>query len=94
MRVNWLRKALASLDEAAEYIAKDNPEAARRLVAEAFRQTDLLADHPEIGRPGRVLGTREFVMSGFPYLIPYRVRHGRVEILRVFHSARRWPASL
>lgn len=94
MRIKWLRKALASLDEAAEYIAKDNPEAARRLVAEAFRQTDLLADHPEIGRPGRVPGTREFVMSGFPYLIPYRVRHDRVEILRVFHSARRWPASL
>ena len=94
MRVKWLRKALANLDEAAEYIAKDHPEAARRLVAEAFRQTELLADHPNMGRPGRIPGTRELIMPDYPYLIPYRVRHGAVEILRVFHSARRWPTTL
>ncbi len=94
MRVKWLRKALTSLDEAAEYIAKDNPEAARLLVAEVFRQTDLLAGYSEMGRPGRVLGTRELIMSDYPYIIPYRVRRGAVEILRVFHSARRWPVSV
>lgn len=94
MRVKWLRKALASLDQAAEYIAKDNPEAARRFVSETFRQTDLLAEHPELGRAGRIAGTRELVMTGYPYIIPYRVRRDTVEILRVFHTARRWPESL
>ena len=26
-----------------------------------------------------------------PYIIPYRVREDRVEVLRVFHTARKWP---
>jgi len=44
-----------------------------------------------MGRPGRVPGTRELVLPNFPYIIPYRVREQRVEILRVFHTARKWP---
>ncbi len=44
-----------------------------------------------MGRAGRVPGTRELLIPGTPYIIPYRVRAGAVEILRVFHAARRWP---
>ncbi len=44
-----------------------------------------------MGRAGRVPGTRELVISGTPYIVPYRVRGGAVEVLRVFHAARRWP---
>jgi plasmid stabilization system protein ParE len=94
MRVKWLRKALANLDEAADYIAKDNPAAARTMVAEAFRLTDLLVDNSNLGRPGRVPGTRELVMPRHPYLIPYRIRGGCVEVLRFFHGAREWPEAL
>jgi toxin ParE1/3/4 len=54
----------------------------------------LLADHPELGRAGRVPGTRELVIPSTPYLIPYRVRGQRIDILRVFHGRRRWPSSL
>jgi toxin ParE1/3/4 len=43
-----------------------------------------------MGRPGRVQGTRERVITGTPYLVVYRVRH-EVEILRVLHGAMRWP---
>ena len=50
-----------------------------------------LAEHPALGRAGRVPGTRELVISDTHYIIPYRVRRNAVEILRVFHSARRWP---
>lgn len=94
MRVRWLRKALANLDEVADFIAKDSPNAARAMVAEAFRLTDLLADNPDLGRPGRVPGTRELVMTRYPYIIPYRVRGGGVEVLRFFHGARQWPEAL
>ena len=94
MRVRWLRKALANLDDAADYIAQDNPGAARVMVEEAFRLTDLLADNPSMGRLGRVPGTRELVMPRHPYIIPYRIRSGCVEVLRFFHAARRWPESL
>ncbi|QSA95717.1 type II toxin-antitoxin system RelE/ParE family toxin [Methylococcus sp. EFPC2] len=94
MRVKWLRKALFNLDSAAEYIAQNNRMAAQAMVAEAFRLTGLLADNPDLGRPGRVPGTRELVMAHYPYVIPYRIRNGSVEVLRVFHASRQWPESL
>ena len=51
----------------------------------------MLADQPSMGRPGRIAGTRELVVTRFPYILPYRVRGSTIEILRVFHTARKWP---
>jgi toxin ParE1/3/4 len=65
------------------------PAAADRQVPKIFRATDLLARNPAIGRPGRVPGTRELIIPGTPYILPYRVRTNAVEILRVFHAARK-----
>jgi toxin ParE1/3/4 len=92
VRVRWLRCALINLDEEAEYIARDNPDAAARIVDRIATSVDRLATHPASGRPGRVPGTRELVVTGTPYIVPYRVRGDSVEILRVFHAARKWPA--
>jgi toxin ParE1/3/4 len=91
VRVRWLRTALASLEAEANYVAEDNHAAAGRLVQRIFRATDLLGKNPAMGRPGRVPGTRELVVANAPYIIPYRVRASAVEILRVFHAARKWP---
>ncbi len=91
MRVRWLKVALANLDTEAEYIAQDNPAAARRVVQKILRAVDLLKENPAMGRAGRVAGTRELVVAETPYIIPYRVRGDAVEILRVFHAARKWP---
>ncbi len=91
MKLRWLRTALRNLDEQTAYIANDNPEAALRIVARVRDAIERLARHPSLGRPGRVPGTRELVVSGTPYVIPYRVRGGQVEILRVLHGAQRWP---
>src|SRR5277367_4181993 len=91
VRVRWLRRALANLDEEAEYIAADNPAAAGRLVLRILAAADLLRENPAMGRAGRVPGTRELVVPETPYIVPYRVRRDIVEILRVFHGARRWP---
>jgi len=91
VRVRWLRTALANLDAEAEYIAQDNPAAAGRVVQKILRAVDLLKKNPAMGRTGRVAGTRELVVAETPYIIPYRVRGDAVEILRVFHAARKWP---
>ena len=91
MQVKWLRRALRNLEQEAAYIAQDNPRAAAALVVEADESTRLLARHPDMGRPGRVPGTRELVLPHFPYIIPYRVKEQRVEILRVLHASRKWP---
>jgi len=91
VRVRWLRTAIANLDAEAEYIAEDNPPAAGRVVQKILRAVDLLKKNPAMGRAGRVAGTRELVVAETPYIIPYRVRGDAVEILRVFHAARKWP---
>ena len=92
MQVKWLRKALLNLDQEAAHIAKDNPKAAAEFVTHLRQGASVLSNHPHVGRQGRVPGTRELVMTHFPYILPYRVRENRVEILRVFHTARKWPA--
>jgi toxin ParE1/3/4 len=94
VRVEWLRAALADLGAQFDHIAQDNPAAAFRTLLKVRRTVDLLATHTGIGRPGRVPGTRELVISVTPYIVPYRVRVGEIEVLRVFHAARRWPTHL
>ena len=92
MRVRWLKAALKNLDEEAEYIARDDPRAAARIVERIATTVERLATHPASGRPGRVPGTRELVVAGTPYIVPYRVIRDTIEILRIFHAARKWPA--
>jgi toxin ParE1/3/4 len=91
VRVRWLRAALKNLDEEAEYIARDDPRAAARIVERIATTVERLATHPASGRPGRVPGTRELVISGTPYIVPYRVIGDTIQILRIFHAARKWP---
>ncbi len=94
MRLRWLRAALRNLDDEAAYIAREDRRAAAQTVDRIRRAVDHLSDHPELGRPGRVSGTRELVVLDTPYIVPYRVRGDRIEILRVFHGARRWSRRL
>ena len=92
MRVRWTKRAERDLDEIAEYIGQDSPAAAARVALELIDQVESnLPTNPAIGRPGRVLGTRELVIGGLPYIVPYRVREKDVEVLRVLHTSRRWP---
>jgi addiction module RelE/StbE family toxin len=95
LRLRWTRLAGRDLDAIAAYIGQDSPAAAARVVLELIdRAETLLARHQALGRPGRVLGTRELVIRGLPYVIPYRVRDNFIEILRVLHTSRRSPAQL
>ena len=94
MRVRWLARALANLNAEAEYIARDKPQAAARMVQTIRQSVDLLQRHPALGRPGRVAGTRELVIPGTPYIVPYRIRDNEIHLLRVFHGARKWPPKL
>jgi toxin ParE1/3/4 len=94
VHVKWLRRAVANLNAEAEYISQDSPAAAARTVAAIVDAVELLRSYPAMGRPGRVPDTRELVVPGTPYIVPYRVRGDAVELLRVFHGARKWPSRL
>ncbi len=91
MQVKWTRTALSNLNDLAEYVAKEDPQVASDMVSKIVLAVDKLLDYPGMGRPGRVPGTRELLVPGVPYIIPYRVKDDFVEILRVFHAKRRWP---
>jgi toxin ParE1/3/4 len=91
MPIKWLRTALRNLDHHASYIAKDNPDAARRAVERVQAAVGQLTQYPSMGRIGRVPGTRELIIGGTPWIIVYRVRAGAVEIIRVLHGAQSWP---
>lgn len=93
MALKWTRSALADLIAIVEYIEKDNVERAKSFALEIRTKTNSLKQFPALGRPGRVIGTRELVIHP-NYIIAYRVRGDVVEILRVQHVARRWPRRL
>jgi plasmid stabilization system protein ParE len=91
MRVEWLKTALKNLDDEAAYIAIENPKAASEFVQAIFASVDNLTRFPSSGREGRLPGTREWAVPDRPYLIPYRVRQGRLQVLRIFHTRRLPP---
>jgi toxin ParE1/3/4 len=88
----WSPEAIDDLASLRAFIAADNPAAAQRVVLHILHNVEaLLSQHPAIGRPGRVPGTRELVIANTPFIVPYRVQNGTIQILRVYHAARRWP---
>ena len=91
MRVRWLRKALGNLDDEASFVAADDAAAARLVVEPVIEAVAQLTEQPGLGRPGRVPGTRELVVSKTRYIVPYRVHGDTIEVLRVFHTSRRLP---
>lgn len=96
MQTFWLRRARVDLRGLFDCLLERNPNAARRIAAVIENQVQEPADHPGIGRPGRVAGTRELVVINTPYIVAYTVdqRADTVVVLRVLHGARRWPEKL
>ena len=92
LNIIWSQQAQDDLTNPRAFIAEDSARAAQRmamLIVEAVETR--IPDNPKVGRPGRVSGTRELVIPRAPYIVPYRLRDGVLEILRVYHGARRWP---
>lgn len=92
MQVRWTEQAIADIQSLRSYIEKDKPQAAKKIVLRIISivENDLFLQ-PGMGRPGRKPGTRELIISGTPYLIPYRIKDNWLEIIRVLHGAMKWP---
>jgi len=91
LKIFWLEKAAIDLEEAHEYIFYDNPQAAASEINRVLEAVELLSMNPALGKAGRVAKTRELVVAGTPYVVIYRVKSNRLEILHIFHGARQWP---
>jgi addiction module RelE/StbE family toxin len=90
-RIAWLFEARRDLANQLDYVAERNPGAALRLDSVVHASVRKLIRLPEIGRRGRVAGTRELVVPRTPYIVIYRVGGDVVSILRVLHGAQDWP---
>ena len=89
MKLRWSREAGQDLDEIDAYIALDKPEAARKVIARIRAAVKRLKIHPNMGRSGRMPGTRELIDA--PFIIVYMIDGDTVHILTVFHGSKRWP---
>ena len=85
-----MARAEQDLVAIADYIARDNPDAAEGLKNQIIRKADLLPANPRAYCVGRMPGTREMVVHP-NYLVIYREDVHDVIILRVLHAAQRWP---
>ena len=94
MNAVWSRRAIRHLVSLRKVIAKDSEQNAALVAGRILNSVDLLQTQPGMGRPGRVSGTRELVVPDTPYIIPYRVRRDRLELIAVFDGHRQWPRKL
>lgn len=94
MTIVWSPRAVEHLTHLRSYIARDNPKAANRIAGTLLEAVECLAELANLGRPGRIAGTRELVVPGSAYVIVYRLRTDRVEVIAVFHVRQKWPKEL
>ncbi len=93
MKIVWTKQAIADLNHAYDYVSEHSPESAADIIDRIEKSLESLRGFPEMGRKGRVKETRELVVAKTPFILPYRVRKNRIEILGVIHGNRRWPDS-
>ena len=94
MRLRWTNPALRDLGYIHAFIAEHGSDAALRGARMLRAQAESLTAHPQMGRPGRVEGTRELVVARSPFIITYRITAAAIDILAIRHGARQWPDRL
>jgi len=91
MQIAWTKLADQDIDQIYDYISEFNPGAAQRIISSIQSSVIHLQTFSEMGRPGRVHGSREIPVPKTDYTIVYRITGQTVEILSVIHQFRQWP---
>lgn len=91
MKTHWSAQADRDADEIWTFIAVDNVDAADRVIARFHSAVLALGEQPKMGRKGRTRGTREFAVSGTPYILIYEIATDIIQIRRIIHGAQDWP---
>lgn len=92
LTIRWTDVAAGDLESIYEFVVQQNRSADDKVINRTLSAIDVLERFPEMGRPGRVEGTRELVVA--PFIVAYRVRRSEVQILSILHAARKWPEKL
>jgi addiction module RelE/StbE family toxin len=94
VKLEWSAFVVADREAIFDYIEADSPRAAIAVDERIQECVENLVDFPEMGRVGRVAGTRELVVTRTPYLAAYRIEGNAVQILRLLHGSRQWPEDM
>jgi toxin ParE1/3/4 len=81
----WEEGAADDLESIGDWIARDSPRAALRVVESIVRSAQLLSTFPELGRAVDGTDVREFVLTRYPYILVYENASDAVRIRAVFH---------
>jgi len=94
MLIRWTKPAVEDLRKICDFTQERfGPAQGRKTALALYDAAESLNRFPMRGRVGRKLRTRELVVTGYPFLIIYRVQKGTVEVLRLLHGAQNWPSS-
>ncbi len=85
----WTQRAIAHLEAELDYYENIHRKLSKELSHVIKESIEKLKHAPGIGRPGKHMGTREFILSKYPYVIAYRVRDNILEILAFIHQKRK-----
>ena len=91
MILRWTPRAVADLEEISDYLMVAAPQSWGHLLQRLEHLTDVLLDFPLMGKRGLVPGTREFVLSGTPYILVFQVKADAVVIVSVRDGRMRMP---
>jgi toxin ParE1/3/4 len=88
VRLRYTLPVLADLSAILDYIAAHSPQGARRVQARVQALTDLLLQHPHIGRRTDDPAIRRMTTTPYPYLVFYEATETEIIIHTVRHAAR------
>jgi toxin ParE1/3/4 len=93
MKLLWTPESIEDRRAIYDYIETDNPLAAIDLDELIYEKSQMLIEHPKLGRVGRAPKTRELVVHA-NYILIYKIAGYEIHVLRVMHAARQWPAKI
>jgi len=94
MKLRWTPRAVADLEEISDYLVAASPQAWEHLLQRLERLSEAILDFPLMGKAGLVPGTREFVVSGTPYILVFQVKDEAVVIVSVRDGRMRLPPGI
>lgn len=91
LRIYYTDEARSDISNIGAFIAQDNPIAAAKVLVAVEEAVELLSQFPSKSRKARQRALHALPLSRYPYIIFFKIRPGVLEVLHVFHGARRHP---
>jgi len=91
LKLQFTKQILQNLVEITQFYESKEVGLGARFVKYVEKNLFLLEEQPNIGRIGKVFGTRELILDSFPYIVVYRVRKSLIQLLLIYHQSRKYP---